>query len=149
MAVIDQRDPSGDTDGPGGEEVVAEAGTMTLWEHLTELRNRILVCVIAVVVTSIAAWFLYGPAIDFMRQPYCTFARLHKNYTFDGGCKLYFTGPVEGFTTRLKVSVYIGVAIAAPVWLFELWMFITPGLKKNEKRYILPFVTAADRKSVV
>ncbi len=143
MAVIDQRDPSGGSEPPGGEEVVTEAGTMTLWEHLTELRNRIIVCVVAVIVTSIGAWFLYGPAIDFMRQPYCHFARLHKDLTFGGGCKLYFTGPVEGFTTRLKVSVYIGIAIAAPVWLFELWMFITPGLKKNEKRYILPFVAAA------
>ena len=143
MAVIDQRDPPAGSDGPGGEDVASEPGTMSLWEHLRELRNRIIVCVVAVAATSIAAWFLYGPAIDFMRQPYCQFARLYKGHTFGGGCQLYYTGPIEGFTTRLKVSVYIGVAMAAPVWLLQLWMFITPGLKKNEKRYVVPFVAAA------
>lgn len=148
MAVTDQSDPPAGSDGPGasdapgGEEGLTGPGTMTLWEHLTELRNRIIVCVVAVLVTSIVAWFLYGPAIDFMRHPYCQFAKLHKGRTF-GGCRLYITGPVEGFTTRLKVSVYLGLVMAAPVWLLQLWMFITPGLKKNEKRYIAPFVVAA------
>ncbi len=144
MAVIDQRDAAAGPEEPepDGGQVLAEPGTMTIWEHLAELRNRIVVCLVAVVATSIAAWFLYGPAVEFMREPYCQFARLHKSSTF-GGCRLYYTGPVEGFTTRLKVSVYIGVAIAAPVWLLELWMFITPGLKKSEKRYIVPFVAAA------
>jgi sec-independent protein translocase protein TatC len=53
------------------------------------------------------------------------------------------TGPVEGFTTRVRVSAYVGIALATPVWLWQLWKFITPGLHKNEKRYIVPFVAGA------
>ena len=52
-------------------------------------------------------------------------------------------GPLEGVTTRLKVSAYVGIVLAAPVLIWELWRFITPGLYKNEKRYVLPFVAGA------
>ncbi len=140
MALTDEREVL--ADGLPGPEPSPDPGSMTLFEHLAELRNRIVVCALAVVVTTVAAWFFYGSAIHFMRQPYCQFARLHPGNTFDN-CRLFITGPLEGFTTRLKVSLYIGLALAAPVWLWELWRFITPGLKKNEKRYIVPFVAAA------
>ena len=52
-------------------------------------------------------------------------------------------GPTEGFLTRLKIASYIGIALAAPVWLWEIWRFITPGLTKNEKKYAIPFVASA------
>jgi sec-independent protein translocase protein TatC len=123
-----------------GEEDLA---TMTLFEHLAELRRRLITSFVAVVVTTTIAWFFYDAAISFMRTPYCHFVHSHPGKSLDKSCALYITGPLEGFTTRLKVCVYGGIALAAPVLIFELWRFITPGLKKNEKKYVLPFTSAA------
>jgi sec-independent protein translocase protein TatC len=67
----------------------------------------------------------------------------HRSKDITNGGQLVITGPLEGFTTRLKVSVYAGFAASSPVVFWELWRFITPGLYRNEKRYILPFVSAA------
>ncbi len=119
-----------------------EAGTMTLWEHLAELRNRLIVALVAVVAGMIVVWFLYDPIIHFMLHPYSSYVAHHPNKDITPG-ELVTTGPLEGFTTRLKVCGYGGVALASPVIFWELWRFITPGLYKNEKRYIVPFVSAA------
>jgi sec-independent protein translocase protein TatC len=125
---------------PGPGELDGAEGTMTLFEHLAELRKRVLICAIAVVVTSIAGYFLYNPVLHFMTAPYRSFFHHHKDMITS---QLVISSPTEGFTTRLKVSMYIGVALAAPVWLWELWRFITPGLRKNEKQYAIPFVLSA------
>jgi sec-independent protein translocase protein TatC len=125
---------------PGEAEVEGVGATMTLFEHLAELRKRVLICAVAVVVTSIAGYFLYNPVLHFMTGPYRSFYRHHKGMITS---QLVISSPTEGFTTRLKVSLYIGMALAAPVWLWELWRFITPGLRKNEKQYAIPFVLSA------
>jgi sec-independent protein translocase protein TatC len=117
-----------------------DGARMTLFEHLAELRRRVLYCAIAIIVTSIAGWFLYNPVLHFMTEPYRNFYVHHKHLVTPD---LVISSPTEGFTTRLKVSMYIGLALAAPVWLFQAWMFITPGLKQNEKRYVVPFVLSA------
>jgi sec-independent protein translocase protein TatC len=83
---------------------------------------------------------LYNPVLHFMTEPYRAFYEHHRGLISPN---LVISSPLEGFTTRLKVSCYIGVALAAPVWLWQVWRFITPGLKKNEKRYALPFVGSA------
>ncbi|MDQ2754461.1 MAG: twin-arginine translocase subunit TatC [Actinomycetota bacterium] len=119
-----------------------ELGKMTLFQHLAELRNRLIVTVLAVVVATVIAWFFYNHAIDFMRRPYCSFVKAHQTKSISG-CNLVTNGPLEGFTTRLKVSAYGGIALASPVVFYELWRFITPGLRKNEKRYVVPFVLSA------
>jgi len=113
---------------------------MTLFEHLAELRRRVLYCALAIIVTSIAGWFLYNPVLHFMTEPYRAFYHSHKHLITP---ELVISSPTEGFTTRLKVSMYIGLALAAPVWLWQAWQFITPGLKQNEKRYAVPFVLSA------
>ena len=135
MAIIE--DPS-----TGESKLEEELATMTLFEHLAELRNRIIVSVVAVMVTSIVAWFFYDSLLHFMREPFNDFARRHPDKVIDGG-KFFTNGPLEGFSIRLKVSVYGGIALASPVLFWELWRFITPGLKKSEKRYAVPFVAAA------
>ena len=119
-----------------------ETGTMTLFEHLAELRTRIIVSLLAVIAGGIVVWFFYDPLIRFMLHPYHEYSLHHPNKDLSNG-QLVTTGPLEGFTTRLKVSMYGGVALATPVIFWELWRFITPGLHKNEKRYIIPFVSAA------
>lgn len=127
-------------EGEGSEE--DGLGRMTLAEHLSELRRRLIISILAIAAGAVAAWFLYNPVLDFMIQPYRHFLAAHPSQNLTKG-NLIVSGPLEGFTTRVKVSSYIGIAIAAPVILWELWRFITPGLKKNEKRYAIPFVSSA------
>jgi sec-independent protein translocase protein TatC len=118
------------------------AGTMTLFEHLAELRRRVIVAVIAVAAGTAVAWFFYGDIGRFMTHAYRQYLVHHPQNNITNG-KLVITGPLEGFTIRLKVSLYAGVALATPVVFWELWRFITPGLYKHEKRYIVPFVASA------
>jgi sec-independent protein translocase protein TatC len=115
---------------------------MSLLEHLAELRKRLVICLLAVVVTSVVSWFFYGFTVHLMLHPYQAFLAAHQHKNISRG-QLVITGPLEGFTTRLKVSAYEGIALASPVIFWQLWRFITPGLYKNEKRYVLPFVSAA------
>jgi sec-independent protein translocase protein TatC len=113
---------------------------MTLFEHLSELRRRLIVCIVVFLVAGIATYFAYGPILAGLRQPYCqALVQLHQIRHLSG-CRLYITQPLQGFTTRLNVSAYGGIVLGIPVILYELWRFVTPGLKANERRYALPFV---------
>lgn len=123
------------------EDVDGEGGRMTLWEHLAELRRRLVISALALLATVIAGYFLYGPVLHFMAGPYVAFYNHHHQRLISKD--LIMTSPAQGFLTRLKVAMYIGVALASPIWLWELWRFITPGLKKREKRYAVPFVLSA------
>ncbi|HEU5302054.1 MAG TPA: twin-arginine translocase subunit TatC [Acidimicrobiia bacterium] len=109
---------------------------MTVIEHLTELRRRIIVSIVAVVG---AAAFCYWFAPDIIRF----FLEFYKNATDGRNDAFIFTGPLDAFATRLKVATYGGIVLALPVWLFQLWRFITPGLDPREKRYAVPFVLAS------
>jgi sec-independent protein translocase protein TatC len=119
-----------------------DEGRMTLYEHLAELRRRLIISIAAIVGGAVIAWFFYNQILHFMLEPYASFARHHPKQGLTGG-RLVTSGPLEGFTTRLKVSGYVGAAIGSPVILWELWRFITPGLHKNERRYAVPFVLSA------
>lgn len=136
MAVADRRI------GPVPEPADDEQGKMTLFEHLAELRKRVIICIVAVTLGTVVAWFFYDDALRFMLEPYHSFLAHHRQKDISQG-NLVASGPLEGFTTRLKVSAYGGIALASPVIFWELWRFITPGLYKNEKRYVVPFVASA------
>ncbi|MHB1498156.1 MAG: twin-arginine translocase subunit TatC [Acidimicrobiales bacterium] len=123
------------------EELDGDGARMTLWEHLAELRRRLIISASALLLAVIAGYFLYDPVLTFMKGPYGAYCHSHPHTCVTSN--LIITGPAEGFLTRLKVAMYIGVALAAPVWLWQLWRFITPGLKKREKRYAIPFVASA------
>jgi sec-independent protein translocase protein TatC len=142
MALLEE--PAAPEPGERGTEPAPETepGTMTLFEHLAELRQRLIIAIVAVAAGAVVVWFLYNPVIRFMLQPYHDFLIHHRAKNITNG-QLVVTGPLEGFTTRLKVSVYGGLALASPVVFWELWRFITPALHKNEKRYAIPFVAAA------
>jgi len=121
------------------DETEPAHGRMTLMEHLTELRRRIIVCAIAIVVGGIIGFILYSRILHVLSHPYAEVTR-NRGICGPGGCKLVATDPLAPFLVRLKVSTYSGFVIALPVVLWQLWRFITPGLNPKEKKYAIPFI---------
>lgn len=116
-------------------------GTMSVVDHLRELRDRLVFSLIAIALGAMIAFIFFEPIIELMVEPY-------RDATVDpplypNGKDLIFTNPLEAFTTRIKVAVYGGFVIASPVVFFHLWRFITPGLHPKEKKYAIPFVVAS------
>lgn len=124
---------------------------MPLVEHLYELRNRLAISLIAVAVTTVVGFVWYGVALfgapslgDILIGPYCAVAPdARPSLSADDTCTLAATGVFDQFNLRFRVAVTVGVVLACPVWLYELWGFITPGLHQKERRYALTFVSAA------
>jgi sec-independent protein translocase protein TatC len=121
------------------------AATMSLVAHLTELRNRIAKALLALLIaTAISFWWYEHGLGEFIRAPYCG---LDENLRYggddSGGCGLLITDVFGGVFIRLKVAFLAGAVLSAPFWLYQLWAFITPGLKRNEKRYGIGFVAVS------
>jgi sec-independent protein translocase protein TatC len=119
---------------------------MTLIAHLRELRNRIGIALLFVLLgTAVAFWWYEHGLGAFIRAPYCALdPGLRLNTGSSGGdCQLLVTDVFGGALIRLKIAFIVGVVLSAPFWLYQLWAFITPGLKKNEKRYGVSFVAAS------
>ncbi|UKY49138.1 twin-arginine translocase subunit TatC [Streptomyces inhibens] len=122
-------------------------GRMPLAAHLRELRNRLLKSVLAIgVVTIIAMWqypaiahFITGPVIDAVGCPKGTAAAGPRTHPC---AEITANGLLAPFTIMLKLSLTTGMVLASPVWLYQLWAFLAPGLHKHEKKYALSFVGA-------
>ncbi|MCX4694268.1 twin-arginine translocase subunit TatC [Streptomyces sp. NBC_01408] len=119
-------------------------GRMPLVEHLRELRNRLLKSVLAILVITVVAAFFYKDLIDFMLKPMldsvgCTGGVVSQR---NGRpcADMTVNGLIAPFSIALKVSLTAGVVISAPVWLYQLWAFMAPGLHSHEKKYAMSFV---------
>lgn len=119
---------------------VAARTTTDLMGHLRELRRRVVFSMIAFLVVSIGAFFFYEVLLELIRRPLCS---LDSRYLGPQGCDLIFTKVGGGFMFRLKVTALAGIFLASPVWLYQMWAFITPGLTSKEKKYAMPFLFTA------
>lgn len=122
-----------------------EHGRMTLIEHLTELRQRLVRSLMAVGAGATLCWIFYDRIFNFLLKPYCRalpeVADGEANTLLTrANCGLLVTNPLEGFGLRTTIALYGGIALAMPVILWQLWRFIAPGLYKHERHYAIPFV---------
>jgi len=110
---------------------------MTVFEHLGELRRRLMVSIVAVVIAGTLVFIFAPQIISWLIQFY--------NDSAPKGTpnKFIFIGPLDAFATRLKIATYGGIILALPVWLWQLWRFITPGLSPTEKKYAIPFIISS------
>jgi sec-independent protein translocase protein TatC len=124
---------------------------MTLGEHLGELRRRVIISAVAFVVGATIAVFAYQPILNFLLHPLCSVDASSAHHTVkgslsvvgNGSCSLFVTSPLDGLTLRVKIALFGGLVLASPVILFQVWRFVTPGLKASERRYAIPFVLSA------
>jgi sec-independent protein translocase protein TatC len=115
---------------PGGE--------MSLADHLRELRNRLIKSGIALAIAAVVCYIEWKPLFNFLSRPYCSIAVGQQH-----GCQLYTFQPLDQFLIRLRVSLMAAAVVSSPIWLYQLGAFITPGLKRKEKRYAGGFLAAS------
>lgn len=133
MAEISQSD---------GGAAFSDEGRMTLIEHLRELRNRTFVAVVAVLVGFIVALFFYEALFDLLQRPA---ARALSGLSAEQreNAQIFTAGVAGAFILQVKVSLVAGIVLSSPVWLYELWAFILPGLHRSERKWTIIFVSIA------
>ncbi|GHB63336.1 Sec-independent protein translocase protein TatC [Streptomyces cirratus] len=121
-------------------------GRMPLVEHLRELRNRLMKSVLAILVITVVAAFFYKHLIDFMLKPMLDSVGCTNGVVSQRNGRpcadMTVNGLIAPFSIALKVSLTAGVVLSAPVWLYQLWAFVAPGLHSHEKKYAVGFVAA-------
>lgn len=119
---------------------------MSILEHIGELRSRLIKSCAALVVTTLVAFsVLYDPVLEFVLRSYCSLPASVRIGTVDpgGGCRLAALSPLEPLSIRIRLSLTVGLILAMPFIAFQVWRFITPGLKPTEKRFAIPFALAS------
>src|SRR6266487_4338168 len=117
---------------------------MSILEHIAELRDRLLRCVLALAITTTVSFVvLYQPVLSFVTRSYCSIPAKFRVATAGSGCRLLALGPLDPLGIRIRVAVTVGLVLAMPLIAYQLWRFITPGLRRNEKRYAIPFALAS------
>ncbi len=125
--------PSG---GDGAAPAPENDAQMTIWEHLDELRSRVIRAALGVVVTTVVAWFFRTQLLAWLVIPYERTWQAH----FHKDLVLQTLAPPDAFLGYLELSLVAGVVASAPVIFYQFWAFISPGLYNKEKRLIVPFV---------
>src|SRR5436190_886182 len=103
---------------------------MPVMDHLRELRSRVIKVLVIISIGTVLGWIFYPHILDVLKRPYCS---LPYQRRFPGNdrdhCNLIFTGPLDGFTIRLKVGFIAALFFTGPLWLYQIWAFVTPGLR--------------------
>ena len=115
--------------------------TMSLGEHLGELRMRLIRSIIAVALGASAILAFYDPVLQFLTRPYRQLCKDRPDFNCDGS--LFALGPLDGLAARMRIAGYGGLIVALPVILWQLWRFIVPALNKKEKQYTIPFIVSS------
>lgn len=121
-----------------GEVRPASDRRMSLGEHLVELRKRLIISIVAIVGMMILAFIFQGPIIAFLTSPVGELARESSIEI-----KLNWSTPTSPLEFAMRVSFSVGMIVSAPIWIWQLWAYIVPGLTRREKKYTVIFVSAA------
>ncbi len=113
-------------------------GRMPLRSHLIELRNRVLVAGLAILAGAVLGWILYDQVFNALIAPLRQIAS-----DPDRVVNVNFGNVATSFDLQVKISIWLGVILSSPVWIFQIWAFITPGLTKRERWYAIGFVASA------
>jgi sec-independent protein translocase protein TatC len=118
------------------------SGRMPLLDHLREFRKRLFRAVLVITMGAILGWFFYNPIITHLAKPVCDLSAAQANG--DASCgALYINGVLGPLNLQIKVALLTGVIVTAPLWLYQLWAFIAPGLHRKEKRNSIFFILSA------
>ena len=112
----------------------APDGSLSLVEHLLELRSRLFKATVAVAAGMVVGYLLAQTVFDYLAQPYCDLVQ-----TPEAECSWNWLAPTDSFMLRIKIALWIGLVVAAPFWLYQLWAFIAPGLHQRERRWAYGF----------
>ena len=115
---------------------------MPLLQHLAEFRERIFKASIIIAIGSLASWFFYNEIIQRLAEPVCDL-KLAQSVGSKSCGALYINGVLGPLNLQIKVSIIAGLIITAPLWIYQLWAFVSPGLHKHEKKRAFLFLTAA------
>jgi len=115
-------------------------GRMPLMEHLRELRSRLIKAILGLALGALVGWIFFDPIWDFLKQPY---TRIPPEHCLGGKCDLVVHGIFDGFFVHLKVALIVGAVLSSPIWLYQIWAFVAPGLYRRERRWTYTFLTAA------
>ena len=113
---------------------------MTLWDHLGELRKRLMICIIAMVICGAVAWEFRETLLAILVKPYVD---AWKTNNVPGDPTLHFQSPAAAFLAYFKLAMLGGATLASPIIFYELWAFVAPGLYSREKKFIIPFVVSS------
>lgn len=110
---------------------------MALWDHLKELKNRLIKSAIGILLGAIGGFFLYGPVVQALSQPLIRIAEETGRTAV-----LNFATIADPFAFVVHIALQIGLVISSPIWIYQVWAFITPGLTSKERRYTLGYMAA-------
>lgn len=117
---------------PRGRHKKDPEGRMPLVEHLRELRNRFIVCLVSLLVAAVPGWMAYEPVLNSLSAP----LELHNG-------ELNYGNLTSPLAVQIQVSLFLALILTSPIWIYQVWAFIVPGLKKNEKWTALAFMFSA------
>jgi sec-independent protein translocase protein TatC len=126
------------TQGRGSGRVRGRDGKMSLGQHLLELRKRLFISALALILAAVAGWFLAPFVLDALRSPVEAIAAART-----GATTLNYSNITGAFDLKLQIAVTVGVVISSPVWLYQVWAFIVPALVRKEKLYAVGFIGTA------